>query len=172
MTIVLLVVACLSLLVSLVAAAGVIGVYDAMAVPGVMGGSGEEPVRVDIPNAIGTQPSRHGLPATLDDQTSVVLVLSPSCPACFDLARAVGTELPGRLHVVVTAADAGPAEEWAARFGIPAHARTIDGEQAIARSLDVKNTPVAIVVEDGQVTGATSVPSVDWLSTLLEEVAA
>lgn len=171
MIVVALVLASLALFVSLLSAAALVELYDR-----VRTGTVSEPVDRAVPvplgEAAGNPPSAYGLPADLDERSSVILFLSPSCPACADLVQAFDRPLPEGLHFVVTAPSAEAAHEWAADAGLPLDRCTIDAGHGMIRDIGLGGTPVAAVVDAGRLSYATGVPSARWFSSLLQEVPA
>lgn len=171
MTIVVLVLASLALFVSLLTAAALVELHEYM-----RRGEAPEPVDRPIPvslgEAVGTYPSSYGLPGDLDQDAAVLLFVSPSCPACYDLVQSFGSAPPDRLHVVIAAPSAEAASEWAGRLALPMDRCTVDPGHAIVDKLGLQATPVAIVVDGGRLSYGTSVPSAKWFSSLLQEVPA
>lgn len=166
MTVLALVLASLALLVALFVAAALVEIYEGTDV----GFRDDHPVPVELGDAVGKQPSAFGLPAELDEGGGVVLFVSPSCPACYDLVGSVAKRMPEGLHLVVAATSADLAREWLHGLGAPVERCTIDADHRIVGSLGLQGTPVALAVERGLVSGATSVPSAKWLRSLMEEV--
>lgn len=113
-------------------------------------------------------PSEVGLPGHLDARGHlVVLLLSTSCTTCRTVAVALrGKDLPA-LHVVVRSAAADEGRAWCAEVGLAPHAVTLDVGGAVAAALGVTITPAALVVRDGGVVLAQTVPSYRQLEPLL-----
>lgn len=132
----------------------------------------DRPLTVEIGAVAGTPPSRHGLPAVLDGAASALVVfLSERCATCRALAASFDGSLPAGLWLVVDAADPLSAARFLEmhRLGaqVPGGRVIVDVSSAIARSIGLDTTPVGFRVDAGRITGATTIPSARYLSSVL-----
>ena len=97
------------------------------------------------PSAEGTLASSHGLPAQVDQtSTHLVLVISPVCTVCHQLAASFEGAIPAHLTVVVTAADPTRMRKWASVNGLPLDAVVFDDDMAVVDGLGVTSSPAAV----------------------------
>jgi hypothetical protein len=132
----------------------------------------DRPLNVDIGRVQGTAPSRYGLPPALDGESAaLVLFLSETCSTCRVLAASFDTGLPAGLWIVVEARSAETASTFlnSNRLGtlMSTGRVAVDVAAQIAGRLGLDTTPVGFRVENGLLVGATTVPSVRYLSTIL-----
>jgi hypothetical protein len=133
----------------------------------------DRPLNVDIGPVAGTRPSAHGLPRALDSAASaVVLFLSPErCGTCRALAAGLGSPLPASLWIVLEARDAASAAEFLDAYGLAAAGRDgriiVDVAGTIASRIGLTTSPVGLHLQNGVVTGATTVPSSRYLTSVL-----
>lgn len=132
----------------------------------------DRPLDVDIGEVAGANPSKYGLPETLDSAASaIVLFLSDRCGTCHTLASGFGGSLPSGLWVVLEASTPAAAEEFLASYGLSPETTDgrllVDVAGAIAERLGLRTTPVRFQVDGGRLTGATTVPSRRYLSSIL-----
>jgi hypothetical protein len=132
----------------------------------------DAPGPIDLGDRLNVAPSAVGLPGYLDgaDQ-SVVLFLSNKCETCIALAEVLGGDaLPPRLTLVIVPVFQGEAQQFIDRFQLH-HERTIgDTDGKIVKQLKLDTTPVAIVVTDGVLERAQTVPTSRQLFTLLSSL--
>ena len=142
--------------------------FEGLAIVRNFGGLGEDPNRIELTRpVVGTRPSDSGLPSSLDEGSWVLLFLSPSCPACFQLANALVGVIDDRLRIVVTGVEAASLHEWLADVRLPREKCIVDDTLSIADKVGINGTPVAVVVEHGLFARAMTVPSKRGLDTLI-----
>jgi hypothetical protein len=134
----------------------------------------DRPLTVDIGPVTGTRPSAHGLPWALDSATSaIVLFLSERCGTCRSLAAGLGRPLPTGLWVVLEARNTGSAAAFLDAYGLtgiaPDGRIVVDVAGEIAGRIGLDTTPVGFCVENGVPTGATTVPSSRYFTSILPE---
>ncbi|HMB54537.1 MAG TPA: hypothetical protein VKU40_14570 [Thermoanaerobaculia bacterium] len=134
----------------------------------------DRPLTVDLGPVAGNEPSRYGLPAALDDSASaLVLFLSETCATCRALAASFEGRLPAGLWLVLEASSPGEAKAFLDSYRLApltAGGRlTVDLGREIGRRLGLDTTPVGFRVENGRLVGATTVPSIRYLSSVLPQ---
>jgi hypothetical protein len=132
----------------------------------------DRPLDVDIGDVMGAEPSRYGLPRSLDSVTAgLLLFLSDRCGTCHALAAGFNGVLPSGLWVVLEARSPESTEEFLARYGLTATTTGgrlwVDVAGRAADSIGLRTTPVAFRLENGRIAGATTVPSRRYLSSIL-----
>jgi hypothetical protein len=130
----------------------------------------DRPVPLELGDAAGRHPSAVGLPKSLDSAlTAVVLLLSDKCATCRSLAQGLQGPMPRGLFVVV---DPVYGSEDGLRLGydLEPSLTLIDADRAVSQQLDLEVTPAAVIVEDGVMVRAVTVPSTRQLHALLEAV--
>ncbi|MBO2459002.1 hypothetical protein [Actinomadura violacea] len=120
----------------------------------------DSPVLMDLGPVQGEAPSAVGLPAELDEaRDALVLLLSNKCRTCFTLAAALqGRVRPRKLWVVVVPV-LGDAAEFIDMFDLRGERVVVDVGERISGALGIDATPAAVLVRDGRLTKAHSVPS-------------
>ncbi|QKW34521.1 hypothetical protein HUT06_11195 [Actinomadura sp. NAK00032] len=120
----------------------------------------DSPVLIDLGDAAGTVPSAAGLPAELDTAgRATVLFLSNKCRTCFTLAAALqGRVRPPGLWIVVVPV-LGDAAEFIDLFDLRGERVVLDEDEHVVNRLGIDATPAAVLVEDGRMVKAHSVPS-------------
>jgi hypothetical protein len=126
---------------------------------------------VEIGSVAGDSPSAYGLPKALDDAgLAVVLFLHDSCGTCRSLAAALDGHVPEGLWLVIEARSREVAEEFLRRYGLSEASSPrvlIDDGQQSARLLGLEIASVAFRVQGGTIVGASTVPSLRYLRSLL-----
>jgi len=129
----------------------------------------DRPTPVDLGRVAGQRPSEVGLPVWLDSATrAVVLFLSDKCATCRSIAAALEGSLPPGLVIVVDPGTADAPEELSLTYELDPQKTVIDLDRRIMRRLGQEITPLGLVVENGRLARASTVPSTRQLYTLLE----
>lgn len=170
MTVLALVASLAALLVAVVVALALVEVFEGLNQVRRLRGLEDEPLDVALPAATGSTLTEHGLPAGVLPDRGVLLMISPKCGTCHRLVKSFDGEVPPNLHVVITATDEPSAEALIRDYRLPPGSYTVDFEQAIARSMGVDTTPLAIVVDGGVVVRARTAPSRRSLDDLSREL--
>ena len=132
-------------------------------------GAIDRPIRIELGDAMGEKPSLYGLPEALDFASSAVLVfLSDKCGTCRTIAAALAGNMPAGLTVVVDAGGAGSPEDLVVTHGLDPSRTIIDHDRQIISRLGIDITPSGLVIENGRLVRATTVPSTRQLYTILE----
>ncbi len=136
------------------------------------GGLVDRPIPLDVPSD--RTPSSVGLPAALDTAVrGVVLLLSDRCGTCRSLAASLdGRVNPDLFLVVEPGKGASGASDLMVSYQLDPERTVIDREGDIASGLGLKVTPAAVVIENGRMTRASSVPSSRQLEVILSSVGA
>lgn len=119
---------------------------------------------IDLGVVVGSRASAFGLPAQFDHVTDgLVLFLSNRCATCHVLAAALhGGDLPPRTWVVVVPIS-GDADNFIDKYELRGERILVDKQGEIVEQLGLSVTPSALIVQDGLVIGAHTVPSVKQL---------
>ncbi|ACU74552.1 hypothetical protein Caci_5694 [Catenulispora acidiphila DSM 44928] len=128
----------------------------------------DRPEPVSLGAAVGTAPSDYGLPAYLDSaHRAVVLFLSDKCATCRSIAAALDGALPRGVVVVI---DAGPngTPDLTLAFQLDPERTVVDAGRTIMDALGLNITPLGVVVQDGRLVRASTLPSTRQLYTLIE----
>lgn len=130
----------------------------------------DRPIPLDLPND--RTPSRVGLPVTLDTAVrGVVLLLSDRCGTCRSIAAFLdGAVNPELFLVVEPGQGADGAGELAVTYRLDPERTVIDRDGGIASGLGFKVTPAAVVIENGRMARASTVPSMRQLELILASV--
>jgi hypothetical protein len=120
--------------------------------------------------AMGSRPSVHGLPERLDDaEYAVILMLSDRCGTCASLLVGLKARVPEHLVLLIEAANYERTRNWLALAGLGFGDDVLfDEDEAIAASVSVFTTPVALIVENGVLARGTTVPSSRQLQSILQ----
>jgi hypothetical protein len=129
----------------------------------------------DTPNPMelgvsqGLPPSEIGLPQSLDGvEQAVVLFLSDRCKGCFDIAaRLAGGALPASLWLVVVPVAGGDASDFLARYQLGGERTIVDIDEQIGGRIGLEVTPAALVIKNGRIDQAQTVPSPRQLYAML-----
>ncbi|MDI6103372.1 hypothetical protein QLQ12_32660 [Actinoplanes sp. NEAU-A12] len=136
------------------------------------GGLVDRPVPLDLPK--NRTPSKAGLPAELDTTVrAVVLLLSDRCGTCRALAGSLDGAVNEDLYLIVepgTGVDG--ASELALTYRLDPARTVIDETGDISSGVGIRVTPAAIVIENGRMTRASTVPSTRQLTDILSTVRA
>ena len=113
----------------------------------------------ELPTEVeGTAASSHGLPELLDRTvTHLVLVISPVCATCQQLAASFEGELPDGLTVLVTAADPVRMRKWASLSGLPMDELVFDDDMSVVNGLGISSSPAVVGTYNGRVAFAAHV---------------
>lgn len=134
----------------------------------------DRPRPVDLVSS-GIRPSTVGLPAHLDGVPgAVVLFLSDKCATCRSIAAALDGAVPRDVVLVLDAggaAEAAGGAELTLRYDLGERV-VVDHDRVIADRLGIRITPVAVVVEQGRLVRASTVPSTRQMYALLDSVRA
>lgn len=130
------------------------------------GGLVDRPRPVDLP-PVGERPSSVGLPAELDSAAAaVVLLLSDKCATCRSIAESLDGVVPDDVLLVIAAEDPSADSALEMTYDLDPARTLIDSERRIPEALGITTTPVAVVVEQGRFSRATTVPSTRQLHAL------
>ncbi|GAA1660625.1 hypothetical protein GCM10009765_07640 [Fodinicola feengrottensis] len=128
----------------------------------------DRPLKVDVSAAVGARPSAYGLPAALDTvDAGLVLFLSDKCATCRTIATSLGSQFPADLWVVLDPANPRKDSEIKVNYPLEQEKVTVDHSREISASVGVTLTPAAIVVLDGRIVRAATVPSTRQLTETL-----
>jgi hypothetical protein len=131
----------------------------------------DRPTPLDLGKARGVLASAIGLPAPLDEApAAMVLFLSNTCATCRSIAAALQGALPHALWVVVEPVFHDDASAFVDEFGLRGERVIVDPQGRIAHRLGLDITPSAILVEQGRLQRAQTVPSSRQLFTALPVV--
>lgn len=132
----------------------------------------DRPLPLDLPDE--RTPSRVGLPATLDSAVrGVVLLLSDRCGTCRSIAAALdGAVNPDLVLVVEPGQGADGAGELALMYRLDPERTVVDRDGGISGALGIKVTPAAIIIENGEMVRASTVPSTRQLDMILSNLRA
>lgn len=125
---------------------------------------------VELGEAVGRPASDFGLPVALDQLSGSVLLLfiSDICATCRRLADGLrGGPARESLWVVVVHVSS-RAEAFVEEFALYGERIVHDREQTIVNALGVTMTPVAVVVSNGVIERAQTVPSLHQLDIALD----
>ena len=126
-----------------------------------------EPVALGA--AEGAVPSDYGLPAFLDSaHGAAILFLSDKCATCRSIAAALDGALPRGVVAVIDPGPAGGPPDLTVAFQLDPERTVIDADRAIMTALGLNMTPLGVVVQEGRLTRASTLPSTRLLYTLLE----
>ncbi|MEV0590606.1 hypothetical protein [Nonomuraea cavernae] len=121
----------------------------------------------------GERPSGVGLPAELDAAAqALVLLLSDKCATCRSIVASLDGAVPRDVVLVIEAEDPDQSAGLTMSYDLDPTRTIIDSTRHIGDALGINTTPVAIVVEEGRFTRATTVPSSRQLYALLESLRA
>lgn len=136
-------------------------------------GAIDRPTRIDLGDAVGEKPSHYGLPEALDSTGSAVIVfLSDKCATCRTIAGALAGNMPPGLTVVVDSGGADSTRGLVVTRGLDPARTVIDLDRQIMSRLGLTVTPAGIVIENGRLARAATVPSTRQLYTILESIQA
>jgi hypothetical protein len=129
----------------------------------------DTPTTLDLADRAGKLPSSVALPSRLDQvHRAVVLFLSNKCETCHTIAESLaGIELPNGLWVVLVPVTSGKFDDFLKRYPLRGDRLLIDDGQVIAARIGLDITPAAVIVEDGRMVRAQTVPTVRQLYVAL-----
>lgn len=132
----------------------------------------DKPMMLELGQSQGRPASSVGLPSTLDGaDRALVLFLSNKCETCRVLAGALdGGGLPPHLWVVVVPVLSGDPRQFVDDFHLHSDRVVIDFDRSISERLGLDITPAAIVIGNGRMVQAHSVPTVRQLYASLPTV--
>lgn len=128
----------------------------------------DRPEPVSLGAAEGTAPSDYGLPAYLDSaHRAVVLFLSDKCATCRSIAAALDGALPRGVVVVI---DPGPSAvaDLTVAFQLDPDRTVVDAGRTVMTALGLNITPLGVVVREGRLVQASTLPSTRHFYALLE----
>ncbi|MQA84601.1 MAG: hypothetical protein GEV03_08260 [Streptosporangiales bacterium] len=115
---------------------------------------------VDLGKVRGLAPSEVGLPATLDTEISaVVLFLSDKCVVCRSIAASLDGTIPRGLWLVLEPGTAPRDAELSQELGFDPDDVIIDWGREITHRIGIEATPLGVVVENGRLSRAATIPS-------------
>jgi len=168
MTVASLVLAALAFLAALLTAAALVEVYGRVQALSAIAGISDQQRTVEL-KSLGDKPSLHGLPPDFDDYSGMLLFVSPRCNTCHEIARSLDGSY-SELRLVITGADPGSCLEWMSTYDLDPEICTIDQGYAIADSIGVDATPLAILLDDGYMTAALTVPTAQTVLEMLGSI--
>lgn len=128
----------------------------------------DRPLTVDVSAAVGGKPSAYGLPAELDAvDAGIALFLSDKCGTCRSIANSLADAVPADLWLVLDPANPRKDSEIKVSYQLDPAKVTVDRSREISSSVGVTITPAAVVVRDGRIERAATVPSTRQLQDLL-----
>lgn len=113
-----------------------------------------------------------GLPVAEMAGASLVLVLSPTCVTCRQIASSFDGTVPTRVAVVVTNGTLGPVDRmraWVSDVGLVEDVVTFDDDRSMVDSIGVTSTPVVIGLAEGRVAFAYAVSSRTAFETVYQD---
>lgn len=131
------------------------------------GGLIDRPSPLDIGVASGAAPSVYGLPGSLDSaRSAVVLFVSDKCATCRSIVANLNGILPPGLTIVLGVGD--DPDGVTLQYGLDRERTVLDVQGGITERLGLRVLPAAVIVGDGCLLRATTVPSSRQLYMLLE----
>jgi hypothetical protein len=128
---------------------------------------------VDLPDATGRRPSDAGLPSALDDlhRSALIVFVSDMCATCRRLADGLrgGPSHPDLWVVVVHVTSR--AADFVEEFALHGERVIHDTDKSIVDALGITMTPLALVVTDGRIERAQTIPSLHQLDVAMRGVA-
>jgi hypothetical protein len=123
---------------------------------------------LELGAAKGARPSGFGLPTDIDEaDRALVLLLSNKCASCQTLAATMrGGHLPPNTWVVVVPVT-GDGHEFLEAYQLEGAPRVlVDKDDRITGALGVEVTPAGLLIENGRLVAAQTVPSVRHLRAI------
>jgi hypothetical protein len=132
----------------------------------------DRPDELDLTLVLGARPSSVGLPHALDSSASALVVfLSNKCDTCRLLAQHIATRaVPSSLWVVVAPVLGGTADEYIAHYQLTSPTTIADNDMHITRAIGLEITPASLLVQDGIIMRARTIPSARQLTLQLGEL--
>jgi hypothetical protein len=131
----------------------------------------DRPIPIELGSSKGVKPSEVGLPEHLDSATSaVVLFLSDRCATCRSIASAFGGVVPQGVQLVIEPGSAPPGAALAQSYGFRSDQVIVDWGRRITDRIGIEVTPAGIVVEQGRLVSASTLPSTRQVYSLMERV--
>ena len=129
----------------------------------------DTPSPMDLGESHGLRPSEILLPAELDGaEHAVVLFLSNKCKGCFDIAATLaGGALPPHLWLVIVPVSGGDASDFVEQYQLRGERTMVDLDERVAGRLGLDITPAALIVTNGRLDEAKTVPSPRQLYAML-----
>lgn len=129
----------------------------------------DTPTSLDLGKNVGETASSVGLPVELDSAgRAVLLFLSNKCETCLTIAESlVGAELPSGLWVALVPVMSGDMTDFLNRYPLRGQRILLDGVSDIASRLGLDVTPSAVIIEDGRMRSAQTIPTIRQLSVAL-----
>jgi hypothetical protein len=128
----------------------------------------DRPTTLELGRSQGLAASAVGLPAALDDaDQALVLFLSNRCETCRTIAATLAGGAPPAALWVVVEPTSGDGSEFVEEFQLRGDRVLVDRGERIATQLGLDVTPAAILVEQGRLAHAQTVPTVRQLYATL-----
>lgn len=128
----------------------------------------DRPLPIELGDRQGTRPSAWGLPPALDKaQRALVVLLSDRCATCRTIMASLNGTVPEHVVLVLEPPGGMGDSELAIQITTGSDRVVIDREHSIADRLQIQLTPSALVVEDGVIDRALTVPSVRQFEALV-----
>lgn len=129
----------------------------------------DRPVPVEIGDRKGTRPSEWGLPSSLDtERRALVMFLSDTCATCRTIVTSLNGTVPDHVVLVLEPGAKGATGEYVAPIAAAGSNRVvIDLDRSIAERLQIQMSPTALVIENGTIDHAITVPSVRQFDALV-----
>ena len=122
------------------------------------------------PDVAGTTASSHGLPDRIDDTDKhLVLVVSPMCTRCGEIAASLGGKIPEGLTMVVTASAPARMRAWSEDHSLIEADLIFDDDMSIVNSLQISSSPTAVGFGGGKVLFAAGVGGAVAVDELLKQ---
>jgi hypothetical protein len=129
------------------------------------------PTELDLGRARGRPPSAFGLPTALDRQPgALVLFLSTKCSTCASIAAAFRGAVPLGMWIVVEPIVDDEGDQFVEGFQLAGDRTQVDYGGRIADRLGLDVTPSAVMVADGRMEQARTVPSSRQAFAMLPQV--
>jgi len=128
----------------------------------------DRPLPIELGDREGSRPSQWGLPPALDDERrALVMFLSDRCSTCRTIVSSLKGAVPQHVVLVLEHGKATGDGELATSIASGSNRVVIDRDHAIADSLQIQVSPSALIVEDGAIVRAMTVPSVRQFEALV-----
>lgn len=129
----------------------------------------DTPTTLDLADRAGQLASAVTLPAQLDRvHRAVVLFLSNKCETCITIAESLaGIDLPAGLWVALVPVLSGDMGDFLTRYPLRGDRVLVDGVNEIAARIGLDITPAAVIIEEGRMVAAQTVPTIRQLYVAL-----
>jgi hypothetical protein len=126
----------------------------------------DRPQAIELGERQGSRPSEWGLPPALDDERrALVMFLSDRCATCRTIVWSLNGTVP--QHVVLVLEQGRDHGGLLAGLSEDSDQVVVDRDHTIADRLQIQMSPSALVIEDGTLARAVTVPSVRQFESLV-----